>query len=35
MAASSRTRFGPNAPFERGHRDRLIAPAADSDEVAR
>ena len=26
MAASSRTRSGPNAPFERGHRDRLIAP---------
>ena len=26
MAASSRTRSGPNVSFERGHRDRLIAP---------
>jgi hypothetical protein len=26
MAASSRTRSGPNAPFECVHRDRLIAP---------
>jgi hypothetical protein len=26
MAASSRTRSGPNVSFEGGHRDRLIAP---------
>ena len=26
MAALSRTCSGPNAPFERGHRDRLIVP---------
>jgi hypothetical protein len=26
MAASSRTCSGPNVSFERGHKDRLIAP---------
>jgi hypothetical protein len=32
MAASSRTRSGPNVSFERGHRDRLIAPTMRKGE---